>query len=45
MTVLKHIVKAYAYLIKAGRREIESLPEIYQTSVAEHLVQQEEQSL
>ena len=37
MAVTSYMVKVYAYLVKAARREIESLPEEYQTPVAEYL--------
>lgn len=40
--VKDYLVKAYAILVKGGRREIETLPEAYQIPVAEYLVQQEE---
>jgi len=36
------MVKVYAFLIKAQKRDIEGIPEEYQIPVAEHLAQQEE---
>ncbi|CAM5798222.1 MULTISPECIES: CD1375 family protein [Brevibacillus] len=41
--VATYMVKVFAYLIKAGRREIETLPEEYQAPVAELLAAQVEQ--
>jgi hypothetical protein len=41
--VLQYMVKVYAYLVKAGRREIETLPEAYQIPVAEFLASQVEE--
>ena len=35
-----YMIKVYAYLVKAGRREIEQLPEAYQVPVAEYLASQ-----
>ncbi|WP_273321197.1 CD1375 family protein [Vallitalea guaymasensis] len=32
-----YMIKVYAYLVKAERRTLESLPEEYQTPVAEKL--------
>lgn len=32
-----YMIKVYAYLIKAGRKTIEQLPEVYQLPVAECL--------
>ena len=40
--VKEYMVKAYAVLVKGGRREIETLPEAYQIPVAEYLASQEE---
>ncbi len=40
--VKPYMVSAYALLVKAGRRELESLPEEYQIPVAEYLAEQEE---
>ena len=40
--VKDYLVKAYAILVKGGRRELETLPEAYQIAVAEYLVSQEE---
>lgn len=42
MEVKEYMVKCYALLVKAGRRDIESLPEAYQIPVAEYLAKQEE---
>lgn len=38
--MFNYMVKVYAYLVKAGRREIEQLPEAYQIPVAEYLAGQ-----
>lgn len=38
------MVNAYAVLVKGGRREIETLPELYRIPVAEYLVAQEEKA-
>lgn len=40
--VYDYMVKVYAFLVKAGRRTIESLPEPYQLPVAEYLAAQAE---
>jgi hypothetical protein len=40
--VKDYLVKAYAILVKGGRRELDTLPEDYQIPVAEYLVTQEE---
>jgi hypothetical protein len=37
--VKTYMVAIYAFLIKLGKREIESIPEIYQIPVAERLVE------
>lgn len=37
MALYNYMVKVYAHLVKAGRRDIESLPLEYQTPVAECL--------
>lgn len=37
MAVANYMVKVYAYLVKAGRREVESLPQEYQTPVSEYM--------
>lgn len=42
MTVKPYMVPVYAVLVKAGKREIESLPEAYVIPVAEYLAAQEE---
>ncbi|SKC67965.1 CD1375 family protein [Maledivibacter halophilus] len=40
--IKQYMVKIYSFLIKAGKREIEGIPESYQIPVAEHLAHQEE---
>ncbi len=40
--VKQYMVKVYAYLVKRGKRELESLPTEYQDPVAEHLAANEE---
>lgn len=40
--VYAYMVKVYAFLVKAGRRTIESLPEEYQIPVAEYLATEAE---
>lgn len=42
MTVKEYMIPVYAVLVKAGKREIESLPEAYVIPVAEYLAAQEE---
>lgn len=42
MTVRDYMIPVYALLVKAGKRDIESLPEVYQVLVAEFLVAQVE---
>mgnify|MGYP001033295376 CR=1 FL=1 len=42
MTVQKYMIPVYAFLVKAGSREIESLPDQYQLPVAEYLAAQVE---
>ncbi|WP_256438774.1 CD1375 family protein [Sporosarcina sp. Te-1] len=37
-----YMIPVYALLVKAGSREIESLPERYQVPVAEHMAEQVE---
>lgn len=37
MAVASYMVKVYAYLVKAGRHEIDSLPDDYKIQVAEYL--------
>lgn len=37
----EYMVKVYAFLVKVGRREIESLPNEYQLPVAEYLASEE----
>jgi hypothetical protein len=41
MTVKEYMIPVYAVLVKAGKREIESLPEAYVIPVAEYLAPQE----
>lgn len=45
MTVKEYMIPVYGLLVKAGRREIESLPEVYQIPVAEFLAAQIEEEL
>lgn len=40
MKVREYMVPVYGLLVKAGRREIESLPKVYQIPVAEFLAEQ-----
>lgn len=40
--IKEYMVKAYAILVKGGRRDIETLPTDYQMPVAEYLAMQEE---
>ncbi|WP_279231052.1 CD1375 family protein [Clostridium amazonitimonense] len=40
--IKEYMVNTYAFLVKAGRRVIEDIPESYQIPVAEHLATQEE---
>lgn len=40
--VKEYLVKAYAHLVKVGRRELEMLPTDYQDPVALYLVEQYE---
>lgn len=40
MQVREYMVPVYGLLVKTGKREIESLPEVYQIPVAEYLVSQ-----
>lgn len=42
MTVKEYMIPVYAVLVKAGKREVESLPEVYVIPVAEYLAAQEE---
>ena len=42
MTTKAYMIPVYAVLVKAGKREIESLPEAYVIPVAEYLATQEE---
>lgn len=41
MTVYMYMVGVYAFLIKAGRRTLEGIPEEYQKPVAEFIAEQE----
>lgn len=43
--IKEYMIKAYAILVKGGRRDIETLPEDYQIPVAEYLASQEEASI
>ncbi len=43
--VKDYIVKVYAYLVKNGKREIDTLPEAYAIPVAEYIVELEESEL
>lgn len=38
VVLLEHLVKAYVYLVKAGRRTIEEIPEEYRDTVAERII-------
>lgn len=38
----QYMVKVYAYLVKVGRRDIDSLPEAYRVPVTENLASQVE---
>jgi hypothetical protein len=40
--IKEYMIKVYAVLVKAGRREFETLPEEYQILVAEYLATQNE---
>lgn len=40
--VYSYMIVIYAFLVKQGRRSIESLPEAYQLPVAEHLAAENE---
>jgi hypothetical protein len=42
MMVYAYMIKGYAFLVKVGRRTIESLPTEYQVPVAEHLAAEAE---
>lgn len=42
MKVKSYMIPVYAVLVKAGKREVESLPEPYAVPVAEYLAAQEE---
>ena len=41
--VYPYMIKVYAFLVKAGRRTIVSLPTEYQVPVAEHLAAEAEE--
>ncbi|AIG27483.1 CD1375 family protein [Brevibacillus laterosporus] len=40
--VKAYMINVYSLLVKVGRREIESLPEVYRIPVAEYLAEQTE---
>lgn len=40
--VYQYMIPVYAYLVKAGSRDLESLPEHYQLPIAEYLASQVE---
>lgn len=40
MTVKEYMIPVYALLVKTGKRDIETLPEVYQIPVAEFLAAQ-----
>ena len=42
MALYNYRIKAYVYLVKVGRLEIESIPEEYRIPVAERLVSEAE---
>lgn len=42
MTVKEYMIPVYGLLVKTSKREIESIPEVYQIPVAEYLVAQVE---
>ena len=37
MAIANYMVKVYAYLVKAARRDVDTLPNEYKTPVAEYL--------
>ena len=39
MAIYNYMIKVYAFLVKAGRKQLEDIPEEYQIPVAEYLVQ------
>lgn len=41
--VKEYMINTYAFLIKAGRRTVETIPELYRIIVAENLAKQENQ--
>lgn len=43
MKVQQWMIPVYALLVKTGKREIESLPQVYQIPVAEYLAAQVEE--
>lgn len=45
MTVKEYMIPVYGLLVKAGRRDIEGIPEVYQIPVAEYLAEQVEEGL
>lgn len=42
MKVQQYMIPVYALLVKTGKRDIESLPEVYRIPVAEYLAAQVE---
>ncbi|WP_254068652.1 CD1375 family protein [Brevibacillus sp. 7WMA2] len=40
--VKAYMINVYSLLVKVGRREFESLPEVYRVPVAEYLAEQTE---
>lgn len=45
MTVKEYMIPVYGLLVKTGKRDIETLPEVYQIPVAEFLASQIEGEL
>lgn len=45
MTVKEYMIPVYGLLVKTGKRDIETLPEVYQIPVAEYLAAQVEAEL
>lgn len=45
MQVREYMIPVYGLLVKTGKREIESIPEVYQIPVAEFLASQIESEL
>ncbi|KNF08568.1 hypothetical protein CLPU_6c00540 [Gottschalkia purinilytica] len=44
MKVKEYMIPVYALLIRAERRTIEDVPEVYQVPVAEHMAEQIEEN-